>query len=293
MNIKKREFEARGKSTEAAIEAGLAALRVTRDDVEIEVVDEGSRGLLGIGSRDAVVRLTVKQEKPAPAPARPAPVLRSQPEAAPPPAAKPAPTQVPTPAPIAALVDDGDEDDEGGETAVSFRPSPAAQPADTAAPVEADHEEAAVAKETLETLLHKMGVNASVTLALAEPDDLTGQSINVLDVAGEDLRSLIGQRGDTLNALQSISRLIVSHRLQRRANFVIDVEGYRKRRQAALAKMAEHMAQKALKRRRPISLEPMPPHERRIIHMTLREHQGVYTQSVGEGKRRKVQILPK
>ena len=138
-----------------------------------------------------------------------------------------------------------------------------------------------------------MGVAATVSLDITEPDDLTGESINILDVQGKDLRILIGSRGDTLNALQYITRLMVSHKLQQRTNFVIDIEGYRQRREAALSKLAERMAQKVLKRKRPISLEPMPPYERRIIHMTLRDHSGVYTQSVGEGRRRKVRILPK
>jgi spoIIIJ-associated protein len=90
-----------------------------------------------------------------------------------------------------------------------------------------------------------------------------------------------------------LARLMVGNQLQKRASFVVDVEGYRKRRQQALARLAERMAKKVISRRRPVSLEPMPPHERRIIHMTLRDNDEVYTQSSGEGKRRKVRILPK
>ncbi|KAA3657118.1 MAG: protein jag, partial [Chloroflexi bacterium] len=78
-----------------------------------------------------------------------------------------------------------------------------------------------------------------------------------------------------------------------RANFVIDVEGYRRRREQALTRLAERMAQKVLKRGTPVGLEPIPPNERRSIHMALRTKEAVYTQSVGEGNRRKVRILPK
>ncbi len=280
MNEKKQEYEAQGKTVDAAIEAGLAALGVSEDAVFVEIVDEGSRGLLGIGSREAVVRLMLKQDKPAAA--RPTP-----------------PKQAPVSSEPVRTAAHEEEDDE--ETAVSPPPAPpkvdpkpaSMPPVEGISNVEADSEEAAVAKETLETLLTKMGVDATVSLDVTEPDDLTGQSINILDVQGQDLRVLIGPRGDTLNALQYISRLMVGHKMQQRTNFVIDVAGYRQRREAALSKLAERMAQKVLKRQRPISLEPMPPYERRVIHITLRNHTGVYTQSVGEGRRRKVRILPK
>ena len=275
---RKREYEAQGKSVELAIDAGLAALGVTLDDVIVEIIDEGSRGLLGIGSRDAVVRLTVKGLVAVP-PAPPA-----KPEVAavtPPPAPKPKPAPVVTPEPVV-------------KTAVT---PPSVPVTPTAVEPDGEHEpdaqEAAAAKEILENLLEKMHVDATVNLDFTEPDDITGERVNILDVQGKDLRVLIGQHGDTLNALQYILRLMVGHHLQQRPSFVIDVEGYRQRREAALSKLAERMAQKVLSQKRPISLEPMPPYERRIIHITLREHEGVYTQSVGEGKRRKVRILPK
>ncbi len=276
MNAKKREYEAQGKTVESAIEAGLAALRATRDEVEIQVLDEGSRGLLGIGSRNAVVRLTLKRDE-ATAEEPAAPVV-------PPVAARPAPPVAPKPqappsAPAPVEMSAGKEENAEEPTAVS--PTPTL------------NEEAAVAQEILTNLLQKMAVPATIVATVTEPDDLTGERVNVLDIRGDDLRILIGQRGDTLSALQYISRLMVGHRLHQRANFVIDIEGYRQRREMALAKLAERMAQKAIQQKRPISLEPMPPHERRIIHMTLRGHQRVYTQSTGEGDRRKVRILLK
>lgn len=276
MSEKKREIEVQGKTVEAAVAAGLASLGVAEDKVEVVVVDEGSRGLLGIGSRDAVVRLTLKT------PTAVTPL--------PPPKPQPQPKPAPVVSPPMAKAEPVEKVEIAKETAVT--PVVAAQPASLTVD-DGDNQEAAVAQETLETLLDMMGVAATVAVDVTEPDDITGERVHILDVQGRDLRILIGPRGETLNALQYISRLMVGHKIQQRANFVIDVEGYRQRREAALSKLAERMAEKVLARKQPISLEPMPPNERRVIHMTLREHNGVYTESVGEGKRRKVRILPK
>ncbi len=264
---KKGEIEVRGADVEKAIESGLQQLGVSRSEVIIDVIDEGSRGLLGIGSRDAVVRL----------------VSLSAPEPAPKPAPRPTPAK---------------------ETAVPTQ-TPKRQPPvrDTAAAakangsdgdsLDADPEEKDAAISVITTLLDKMMVEAEVRASVSEPDDLTGRRVNVIDIEGDDLGVLIGPRGETLNAVQYLARLMVGNQLQKRATFVVDVEGYRQRRQQALARLAERMAKKVVSRRRPVSLEPMPPHERRIIHMTLRDNDEVYTQSSGEGKRRKVRILPK
>ena len=259
----KREVEVRGADVEKAIEAGLQKLGVNRSEVIVDVIDEGSRGLLGIGSREAVVRLVtlVSEEPPAPPKPKPQPAVK---------------TAVPTPKPA--------------PKAEPKQPKPTSS---TEEVIEADAEEKAMAVEVVTTLLDKLGVDAEITASVSEPDDLTGRKVNVLDIEGDDLGALIGPRGETLNALQYLSRLMVGNQLQKRASFVVDVEGYRRRRQQALARLAERMAKKVVTRRRPVSLEPMPPHERRIIHMTLRENDEVYTQSSGEGKRRKVRILPK
>lgn len=255
-----QEIEAKGRDVETAIEIGLAELNAERTDVIVEIIDEGSRGLLGIGSREAVVRLKR--------------VL---------PARSPAATQ-PSPKP------EIKREVEVAETAVT-PPPPPATPAPSPAAVEATQKE--VATEIVQTLLAKMQISATVTATLSEPDDLTGEQIDVIEINGDDLGVLIGPRGDTLNTLQYLMRLIVSHRLRERVNFVIDVQGYRQRRQHALASLANRMAKKAIQRGQPIGLEPMPPHERRVIHMTLRKHDEVYTESSGEGNHRKVRIIPK
>ena len=294
MSTVKKEIEARGSNVEAAIRNGLERLRVQREDVVVEVVDEGSRGLLGLGSRDAVVRLKVvtyltpepPAPKPEPKPAAPPPKPVVQPKpAAPPPtqtAVPPQPPAPPKPEPVVVPV-----------------PQPPVVPP---APVEeAQVEEAAEAGNEGETavsiitqLLTMMDFSdVTVSAKLSEEDDLTGERIDVVQVEGQDLGVLIGSRGETLDSLQYVARLMVSHKLRERANFVVDVQQYRERRQLALTRMAERMAQKAIQRNKPVILEPMPAHERRIIHMALRNSDKVYTNSVGEGDRRRVKIFPK
>lgn len=287
-----RGIESRGTTVEAAVTTGLQRLGLRRDQVQIIVIDEGSRGLLGIGSREAIVRLNplpteaeapAPPAKPAPQPAKPAPPpTKSAPppaKSAPPPAPS-RPKETPKPAaaaqkPPARRADDDDNAEATGATAENL---------------ESERE---TAIEIISTLLDKMHVKGQVTGYQTEPDDLTGQRVNIIDISGEDLSMLIGPRGETLDSLQFISRLMVAHQLHRRANFVVDVEGFRQRREQALTRLAERMADKARQRGEPIALEPMSAYERRIIHMTLRNADDVYTESAGEGKQRRVRIIPK
>lgn len=158
-------------------------------------------------------------------------------------------------------------------------------------PPEDEEEAARVGKEVLERLLEEMGITARVSLRLPEPPE--GEPPIVLDIAGQDLGILIGRRGETLRALQYITRLIVNRRLHQWAEIVVDVEGYKERRESSLTQLAHRMADRATLLRQPVSLEPMPAYERRIIHLALRDHEKVTTESVGEGDRRKVVIFPK
>jgi len=114
-----------------------------------------------------------------------------------------------------------------------------------------------------------------------------------VDVRGSDLSILIGPRAETLNALQYISGLIVSKEIGRTIPLVVDVEGFRARRIEQLRQLARRMADQAIKTGRRQVLEPMPASERRIIHMELRNHPQVSTESIGEDPRRKVTIIPK
>jgi len=114
----------------------------------------------------------------------------------------------------------------------------------------------------------------------------------LVDVRGEDLGILIGRRGETLAALQYLTRLIVAKELQQQVAVVIDIEGYRARREQELQRLAVKLADQAVELARTMELEPMPANERRVIHLALRDHPAVRTESVGEGVDRKVTIIP-
>lgn len=155
-------------------------------------------------------------------------------------------------------------------------------------------ESAQIARTVLVELLQKMGVRGfEVNVSQAEASEPGENPPLLLNVEGENLDSLIGRRGEALSSLQYVTRLIASRRLQRRANIVIDVGGYKLRRSQKLRELAMRMADQAVEQARIIYLEPMPPHERRMIHMALRNHPEVMTKSTGEGDARKVTIVPK
>jgi spoIIIJ-associated protein len=154
-------------------------------------------------------------------------------------------------------------------------------------------EDAEVARVVLGEILEKLSIRASVTVRRAESSEGEGEAPWLLNVTGSgDLSVLIGKRGETLASLQYLTRLITSRELQRRANIVVDVDSYKARRTSKLQELALRMAEQAVREQRTISLEPMPPYERRIIHMALRDREDVSTRSVGEGAARKITIVP-
>jgi spoIIIJ-associated protein len=266
MNEKRATLEVIAPSIEEAIEKGLSDLGLPAEAVEVEILDQGSRGLFGIGSRHARIRLAVK---PAGEPDRPAKA-----------AGVTAPTAVETrPAPEAQM-------------AATQVTEPASR--ETSEPVSAVEDlELQIARETVSELLETMKVKATVKVQYGEADDERSRVPIMVDVRGDDLSILIGRRAETLNALQYISNLIVSKELGKPFSLVIDVEGYRARREGQIRQLARRMADQAVKTGRRQVLEPMPANERRIVHLELRDNESVETESVGEEPRRKVTILPK
>lgn len=292
--------EFRGKTLESAVSAGLAALQVSRDQVEIEVVKAGSRGVLGIGAEDAVVRLSVL------------PGL----------GVTPAPEQAPAKAAKAKPKDEAERASAEDRPQARSRPArprgepPAArrterapeprpdQPAsatqlpdqNTADGTGDDRAQGAVVqgKEILQGLLDRMNLRARVEVVPqsdAEADE--GERVQVLNIVGDDLGVLIGRQNEVLSALELVTRLMVNQRVHARSDFIVDVNGYRAKRAESLRKLALRMADQVIENGRTAVLEPMPPAERRIIHLALRDHPKVTTQSVGEGDRRKVTIVPR
>ncbi len=153
---------------------------------------------------------------------------------------------------------------------------------------------AVVATETLQKLLTLLEVEGVVSPAVY-PDESSEQPTGAVafNIEGDDLGILIGRRGQTLAALQYVLRLIVGHKTETWVPIIVDAEGYKERRHEALKALALRMADHVKTRGSPFTLEPMPPYERRIVHLALADNPAVYTESIGEGESRKVVIRPK
>lgn len=250
-------LEVLAPTVEEAVTKGLAELNLTQDEVEVEVLDQGTRGLFGLGSRQARIRLLVKSAVTIEGPSEPQKVTE---------------VKVEVPAAVEAVV---------AESAS----------AGTRSPLQDDEFILSVAQATVKEILEKMGVKADVKANF--PEDAAGDERNIwVEVQGKDLSFLIGRRSETINSLQYIASLMVGKELGRWVSLQIDVEGYRQRRERALRQLARRMAEQALSSGRRQVLEPMPANERRIIHLELRENTSVVTESMGEEPSRKVTIKP-
>lgn len=141
--------------------------------------------------------------------------------------------------------------------------------------------------EVIDNIISLLGVDVVSTLTQVEREDLGGP---VFEIEGDDAGLLIGRRGDTLKALQFLVKYLVSQKLDANVNILVDVEGYQDRRYQSLMSMARRVAQRVADSGRPITLEPMPPNERRIVHIALADHHRVTTESTGSGSSRQVVV---
>jgi spoIIIJ-associated protein len=260
----KTTLEIIAPTVEEAIAQGLAQLGLTADAVSVEVLDAGSKGLFGLGKAQVRVRLTVQEPGGGQA-------VETEPAA--PESEAESPSVFTTDAEIGRNQDKPASVQES-ESTLEHDPL-------------LDRTESVVSK-----LLHMMGLEAQVSAHYGETDRDDRRYINV-DVRGDDLSVLIGRRSETLNAFQFLASLIVGRESQQFVQLVVDVEGYRSRREKQLVQMAKRMADQVAKNGRRQTLEPMPSAERRIIHIALREHPAVTTESTGEEPYRKVVIHPK
>ncbi|MBG0783474.1 MAG: Jag N-terminal domain-containing protein [Anaerolineaceae bacterium] len=243
MTEERTKLEVIAPSVEEAVEKGLNDLGLTRDDVEVEILDEGKRGLFGLSTRQARIALKIK-------------------------------TNMPVPAKLSVDLDEEPQDAPKEET-------------DLTATDEA--EEVCIARETINIILEKMNVDALVKARLGEAEDNRVQPVMV-DIEGNDLSFLIGRKAETINALQYITSLIVSREIGRWIPLQIDVQHYRRRREEEVRKLARRIAEQVVSTGRKQVLEPMPPNERRIVHLELRDNPDVETESTGEEPRRKVTV---
>lgn len=274
-----------GKSVDEAVAEGLAQLGLRQDQVEIEILSRGSRGIFGLGSEPARVRISRA--------GAPAPAVKPAPPAAKPPAPEPAAEQPAAPKPLPPI-----------ETPPA-PPRPSSRPA----PIDAHEEEEdiplvrgeaiAMSEQELQTLaadllretVKRMGFDASVDATWHDADEDNDERYLVLNIHGHDVSPLIGRRGETLASLQYLVRLMINQRVKQWMNIIVDVEQYKERRVNQLTQLALRMADQVAQTGRAVSLEPMPPNERRVVHLALRDHPTVYTQSSGDGERRKVHIV--
>ncbi|MBU7007550.1 RNA-binding cell elongation regulator Jag/EloR [Phosphitispora fastidiosa] len=204
-----KEITKSAKTVEEAVKEALKELRLENDEVEIEVLEEASKGLFGfLGTKDAKVKVTE----------RVVPEKR--------------------------------------------------------------------AGRILRQIFNYMEIEVEINSS--DYKDYTK-----IDLSGPDLGILIGRRGDTLDSLQYYINLAANKKAEKRVKFIIDVEGYRQRRQETLSRLALKLADKAKRKGRNVVLEPMNPHERRVIHTALQDHKEVFTYSEGEEPYRKIIISPK
>ncbi|MCV76977.1 protein jag [Listeria monocytogenes] len=202
-----RDITAQGSNVEEAIQNALATLETTRDKVEVEVLDEGKKGIFGIGSRLAMVKVIEKED--------------------------------------------------GIQVAIDY----------------------------LLDVATKMG--AVITIDVEE----VGKDVK-LQIKGDSLGMLIGKHGQTLNALQYLTQLIANKTTSQYKNIIVNVGDYRERRHETLVFLANKMADKALKTKRAVHLEPMPSFERKIIHAILSENEQIETHSEGRDPYRYIVIKP-
>ena len=257
------------RTVEEAEELALKELGVDRNEVEVEVLNRGKAGFLGIGAELAQVRVTR---------IAPGGAARAEAEASDAVPESPAPPPPATPDTTAA---EGEAD------------APPVAEASAAAPVPPEVGEgtaAGLGLAALHNILSLSGVNVACTVRTANDPDAGGP---IIDLTGDDSGLLIGRRGQTLQSLQFVVNMIVRKEFGEGTRVVLDVERYRQRREASLRDMANKVAERVSQTGRSITLEPMSAADRRIIHISLAESEGVSTESVGFGEDRKVTIIPK
>src|SRR6056297_1280640 len=205
--MKKKLYKA--KSVNEAIKKGLKDMDIDRNQAEINIIEQGNKGFLGlIGKKKAEIEIIVEDD----------PVTKG--------------------------------------------------------------------KDFLENLFSKTNIDVDIEVKEAE----TNQEQVVYDIHSPDLGIVIGRRGETLDALQYLTSLVVNKDTEEYYRIILDAEGYRDRRKKTLERLARKLAQKAVNKKRKVVLEPMPPHERRIIHITLKKDSRVRSYSEGEEPFRKVMI---
>jgi spoIIIJ-associated protein len=283
--------EIEGKNTEEAIEKAKQHFGVPLEKLDIEILSTASTGIFGlVGSRKARIRVTLstdgrnRTEPAAPAPrppADPAPEAAAPEERKP----KPAPPRRATPEADRSEAESPAESGRAAEKPAAAPPAPREEDSPDFEMAGPDQELADRSVALLRGLTDRMGIEAQLQ-ARTETDRI------VINIEGEKAGLLIGRRGQTLDALQYVLNKMVNKAEKRPVRLVLDAEDYRGRRRQALEDLAARMGEKARRSGKPITISPMNAHDRRIVHLALKDDGRVRTASRGEGEMKKIIIFP-
>ena len=254
-----KTLEKAGRTEDDAIKAALEELGLSRDDVSVEIIVRPKSGFLGIGAVQAVVRV---------------------------------------------IYDDHDTEKKGSELSVkpvsytktesAKNDAPASKqsksakkekPAVTSVSVEDEPPVNAEIKSFLTGLFERMDIEAEMTFSNRD-----NNSVDVC-LTGDGMGAVIGRRGETLDAIQHLTNYVINRKREKRLHVNIDAEAYRSKREESLTHLAEKMAEKAIKYKRNMALEPMNSYERHVIHTSLQNYKGVSTASTGEEPNRRVIVI--
>ena len=258
-------LEKSGRTMEDAIAAALAELGRSEEEISVEVLERAKSGFLGIGAQPALIRVSYEvpdepaaEKKEAPAPKK----AEKKPEA------KKAEEKKPE-----AKKTEAKKTEEK-------KPAPKKE---APAPVDEDAEFAAV-RAFISGLMERMGVEAEIEITERENGGI------VANLSGPAMGAIIGRRGETLDAIQHLTNYVVNRDSDKHMHISVDAENYRAKREESLTKLAEKMAEKAIKYKRSMALEPMNSYERHVIHTALQNYEGVTTSSTGVEPNRRVVV---
>ena len=304
-------IEVVGKSIEEAVQAAAAELKIPGNEVQYEILDPGSKGILGIGMRPAKIKAWSKQaagaekpevrekreerrerpprraaeERPPRRPADERPPRRASEERPPRRPAEERPPRRPAeerpPSPPRQAAEERAPERREEPKAPAPEPTPAAPPPVTAG------EEREKALALLRDVLAAMHIEATAQVRSETEEEM------IIDIAGSELAILIGKQGHTLDALQFVLGIAVSRGARPRRRIILDVEGYRDRHAEMLRHKAHEYARQVKESGQEAELDPQPARDRRIIHTELANDPEVYTYSEGEGDDRHVVISPR
>lgn len=274
---KRTSVEIQAVTVDAAVRLALDELGLAERQVDIEVLQEEGPD----DDSEALVRVTAKGMASQPVPtSQAAPLRKDRPRHR-----------------GRGGSDDGANRSWLGGRTPGDRPSRRGKPPAQAGPVpdRVDAEQERAAREVVQALFQRMGIDASV-IAVDNPSSVPlgpdDPPTIFLDINGRDLGMLIGRRGEHLTQLQYLANTLVNRQLDAWTRVILDVEGYRSRREESLVGFAERVANQVARSGRPVVLEPMPANERRVIHLTLRSFPDVTTVSSGEGAERRITVQP-